>query len=401
MNLPTFIAKRYLFSKNSNNAINIITIVSVVGVAIGTMALFVVLSAFSGLENFSMSMLSTFDPQIKITPISGKTFKVNTKIDSLVKSEQRVNDFSYTLEEKVFLRYREKEFISNIKGVDSRFLKVNKIDSTIYAGTWFTDIKTEVVIGGGIAHYLSMGLNDNFNPLEIYVVKPGKGNITDPMNSFKRKNAYPVGVFAIEKEIDERYVVASLPYVQNLLNLKSTSVSAIELKLVKNSVPAEVAYSLQQKLGNKFVVKTQKEQHALIYRMMNTERIVTYLIFTLILIIAVFNVIGSITMLIVDKKSNIHTLWSIGASEQLIKKIFVYVGFLITVVGSAIGITLGVLLVYIQDTYKFIRFGGSLSTAYPVDLNFDNFILVIGTIFAIGYLASKISVIKLNKNFFE
>lgn len=401
MDFPLYIAKRYLFSKSSSNAVNIITAVSILGVAVGTMALLVVLSAFAGLEKFSTSMLSTFDPDIKITSVEGKTFLYTDDIDGLVSNDKDIKAYTKTLEEKVFLRYRDKEFISKIKGVDTSFTKVNFVDSAIYAGRWISNdvSNNEIVIGGGVSHYLSLGLNDSYKPLEVYVVKPGKGQITDPMSGFKRKDAFPVGSFAIEKEIDEKYVLSSLYFIQNLLRYSDNQISAIEIRLNPKANDKIVADRLKLKLGDSFDVKTQKEQHALVYKMMNTEKIVTYLIFTLILIIAVFNVIGSVSMLIVDKKKNLHTLWSMGASESLLRKTFVMVGILVTFIGGLSGIVLGSTLVLIQYYFNFLTFGGGM--AYPVELNISNILVVIFTIFTIGYIASRLSVLRLSKNLFQ
>ena len=398
MDFPLYIAKRYLFSKSSSNAVNIITAVSILGVTVGTMALLVVLSAFAGLEKFSTSMLSTFDPDIKITSVEGKSFFYTSDIDSILRNTNGIDAYTKTLEEKVFLRYRDKEYISKIKGVDSNFSNVNAVNSSIYAGRWLSDNSdnNEVIIGGGISHYLSLGLSDNYKPLEIYVVKPGKGQITDPMGSFKRKDAFPVGAFAIEKEIDEKYIISSLPFARNLLNYKKNQISAIEIKLLPNIDDKSFANKLKQLLGDDFEVKTQQEQHALVYKMMNTEKIVTYLIFTLILIIAVFNVIGSVSMLIVDKKKNLHTLWSMGASEVLLRKTFVKVGLLITTIGAVSGIVLGSTLVLSQYYFNFLTFGGGI--AYPVELNISNILIVTLTIFSIGYAASRLSVLRLNKD---
>jgi lipoprotein-releasing system permease protein len=398
MDFPLYVAKRYLFSKNSSNAVNIITAVSILGVAVGTMALLVVLSAFAGLEKFSTSMLTTFDPDIKITSVEGKTFLFTDKIDSVVKNNSEIQAYTKTLEEKVFLRYRGKEYISKIKGVDSNFTSVNPVDSSIYAGRWLSSKfgNNEIVIGGGVSHFLSLGLKDSYKPLEVYVVKPGKGQITDPMSGFKRKDAFPVGSFAIEKEIDEKYIISSLNFIQKLLSYKQNQISAIEVKLKPNTNDNLVAEKLKSTLGSNFEIKTQREQHALIYKMMNTEKVVTYLIFTLILIIAVFNVIGSVSMLIVDKKKNLHTLWSMGASESLLRKTFVNVGLLVTFIGGVSGITLGSALTLLQYHFQFLTFGGGM--AYPVELNAMNIAIVSVTIFTIGYIASRLSVLRLNTN---
>ena len=365
----------------------------------GSMALLVVLSAFSGLEKFSLSMLSTFDPDIKISPVLGKTFTFNDSTSYILDNEDEILSYSKTLEEKVFLRYRDKEFISNIKGVDSCFSKVNAVDTTLYSGRWFSKeiVENEVIVGGGISHYLSLGLNDKFKPLEIFVVIPGKGQISNPINSFRRKNAYPVGLFAIEKEIDQKYVISQLAFAQKLLNYSNDAIGSIEIKLKDPLISSEVSERLKHKFGDRYIIKTQREQHAVVYKMMNTEKIVTYLIFTLILIIAVFNVIGSISMLIVDKKENLKTLWNIGIPESVLKKVFVDVGLLVTFIGGISGVVIGTLLVLAQYYFKIITFGSASSMAYPVELSLYNLLVVIVTIFTIGYIASKVSVRKLNK----
>ena len=401
MKFSFFIAKRYLFSKNKNNAVNIISAVSIIGVTIGAMALLVVLSAFAGLEKFSISMLSTFNPDIKVSPSEGKSFLLEADIETKILSIDEVSSISKTLEEKVFLRYKGKEFISKIKGVDSNFSKVNHLDSAIYAGRWMlSDKSNEVIVGGGISHYLSLGLNDSYNRLEVYVVKPGKGQISDPMSGFRRKDAQPVGLFAIEKEIDEKFMISNLSFAQSLLRYSDNQISNIEIKLKDSNKDKAIAEELKQVLGDSFIVETQKEQHAVIYRMMNTERVVTYLIFTLILIIAIFNVIGSISMLIVDKKEDIRTLWNLGSSELELKQIFTNVGILITIVGGFTGLFLGSTLVLLQYHYEFLKFGGG-SLAYPVELTISNILISGLTILTIGYIASKLAVKRLSRNIYS
>lgn len=404
MNFSSFIAKRYLFSKSSNNAVNIITIVSIFGVAFGTMALLIVLSAFSGLEKFSSNMLSTFNPDINITSYEGKSFLYTPKIDSIINSNPNICCFSRVLEEKVFLKYREKEYFAKIKGVDSLFTKVNKLDTTIYSGRWINinDSNTyEVVIGGGVSHYLSLGLRDTYMPLEVYTVKPLKKATMNPTSSFTRKNAIPVGVFSIEKKLDEKYIFSSLNFSQELLDYKPNQISAIEIKVKNNTNNTNTVKILRESLGDDFIVKTRREQNYVIYKMMNTEKIITYLIFTLILIIAAFNIVGSVSMLIVDKKSNIHTLWHIGASQQQLKKIFFKVGIIITLIGGVFGILLGSLVILAQIYFQILKFGKNSNIVYPVELNMINISIAFFTIFFIGYFASKISVIKLKNDFYK
>jgi lipoprotein-releasing system permease protein len=401
MNFSTYVAWRYLFSKSSNNAVNIITAVAILGVAVGSFALTVVLSAFSGLESYSLAMYSSFDPEIKISTSKGKYFEFDSKIEDILKDD-RIADYSKTIEEKAFLRYRSMEYICKVKGVDSNFTLVNSVDSNIYAGRWINSLSDdETVIGGGISHYLSLGLTDNFKKLEVYVVKPGKGDISNPLNSFKRLDAQPVGMFSIEKEIDEKYIFVNTEFVRQLLNLKDNTYSFIEIRLKDPKQIDDVQEFLQNKLGENFIVKNQEQQQEVIYRMMNTEKLVTYLVFTLILIIAVFNVIGSTSMLIVDKIDNIKTMWHLGASEADLKKVFSKIGILITIMGGFSGMFLGVTLIFLQIKGEFLKFGGDFSLAYPVELQMSNLLLVALTILTIGIIASKFSVSRLSKKRFE
>jgi lipoprotein-releasing system permease protein len=397
MSFSTFVAWRYLFSKSSNNAVNIITAVAILGVAVGSFALTVVLSAFSGLESYSLAMYSSFDPEIKISASKGKYFQFDSEFEDIL-SDERIADYSKTIEEKAFLRYRSMEYICKVKGVDANFTLVNSVDSNIYAGRWLNSLSdNETVIGGGISHYLSLGLVDQFKKLEVYVVKPGKGDITNPMNSFKRLDAQPVGMFSIEKEIDEKYIFVNTEFARQLLNLDKNVYSFVEIKLKDPKQIDAVQDYLQNKLGADFQVKNHEQQQEVIYRMMNTEKLVTYLVFTLILIIAVFNVIGSTSMLIVDKSDNIKTMWHLGASEADLKNVFSKIGILITVVGGFSGMFLGVALVYSQIKGEFLKFGGDFSLAYPVELKMSNLLLVAFTILTIGFIASKFSVSKLSK----
>lgn len=402
MKFSNFVAWRYLISKSSNNAVNIITMVAILGVTVGSFALTIVLSAFSGLEEYSLSMLSTFDPELKISPKEGKHFEFTSSIQNILEDD---NIFSYskTIEEKVFLRYRGMEYICKIKGVDKNYLDVNAIDSNLYAGRWINPLSpvNETVIGGGISHYLNLGLRDDLKSLEVYVLKPGKGIISDPLKSFKRLNTRPVGIFSLEKEIDEKYMFVYNKYVQNLLDLDSNKFSYIEVRLNDLSKLSSTQEMLQKKLGDTFSIKNREQQQELIYRMMNTEKLVTYLVFTLILIIAVFNVIGSTSMLIVDKNKNIKTLWSLGANEKILKDVFMKIGLLISFIGGGSGIIMGVLLVLAQKSFGIIRFGGNIAMPYPVDLKILNIAIVGLTISVIGYLASKISVMQLNRKLYS
>jgi lipoprotein-releasing system permease protein len=279
-----YIAKRYLFSKSSNNTINIITLIAGIGVIVGSLALFIVLSGFSGLRTFSIGFLNTSDPDLKITAVKGKSFILNNTIKSILEQENGVLNYSKVIEERAFFEYNKKTHIAYIKGVDSNYIKVNSIDTTVYIGTWLDkNIPYGSVIGNGISNILSVGVFDFIEPLTIYVPKPGKGYIMNPKNAFSKINTQPIGIFALTDDLDKKFTFVWLSVSQQLLNYKNNQISAIEIKLAKNSNLAKMQNSLIKKLGNRFTVKNREQLNSVFYKMLNTENLTSYLIFTLIL----------------------------------------------------------------------------------------------------------------------
>ena len=400
MNFPFYIAKRYLFSKSSNNTINIITLIAALGVIIGTLALFIVLSGFSGLRTFSIGFLNTSDPDLKISSIKGKSFDFNSKIETILKQENGIASYSKVIEERAFFDFHNKTHIAYIKGVDSNYINVNKIDTTVYIGTWLDkDIPLGVVVGNGISNALSVGVFEFIEPLKIYVPKPGKGYITDPKNAFSQINTQPIGVFALTDEIDKKFTFLPLELSQVLLNYKPNQISAIELKITQNYNRNLLVSDLKTKLGSNFKIETREQLNAVFYKMLNTENLASYLIFTLILIIALFNVIGAIIMMILDKRDNLKTLFSLGATIKEIKRVFILQGFLLTVFGLLIGLSLGVILVLLQKKYHLFMITQNL--AYPVAFTFLNVFTVIITILVLGFLASKIASSRISKKLVE
>jgi len=395
-----YIAKRYLFSKSSNNTINIITLIAGVGVIVGSLALFIVLSGFSGLRTFSVGFLNTSDPDIKITATKGKSFILSDTIKSVLEQENGVLNYSKVIEERAFFEYNKKTHIAFIKGVDSNYTKVNSIDTTVYIGTWLDkNIPYGTVIGNGISNTLSVGVFDFIEPLTIYVPKPGKGYITNPNNAFSRIDTQPIGIFALTDDVDKKFTFVWLTAAQQLLNYKANQISAIELKLDKKSSLDEVQNSLINKLGNKFTVKNREQLNSVFYKMLNTENLTSYLIFTLILIIALFNVIGAVIMMILEKKDNLKTLYNLGANIKQIKKVFILQGFLLTFFGMLIGVSSGIILVLIQKKYHLFKITQHL--AYPVELTFLNIVTVVITILVLGYIASIIASSRISKKLVE
>lgn len=399
LNFPLYIAKRYLFSKSSNNTINIITLIATLGVIIGTLALFIVLSGFSGLRSFSVNFLNTADPDIKLLPAEGKSFLFSEKIKAVLNEEKGIASYSKILEERAFFDFNNRTHIAYIKGVDSNYTQVNRMDTTVYTGTWLTKkIPNGVVVGNGISNLLSIGVYDFLEPLKIYVPKPGEGYV-NPNNAFNKINTQPIGVYSLTEEIDKKFTFIDLELAQNLLNYANNQISAIEIKVNNANERAHIIENLQKKLGNQFVLKTREQLNSVFYKMLNIENLVSYLIFTLILIIALFNVIGAIIMMILDKKENLKTLYNIGASVKEIKRVFIYQGFLLNLFGLFVGLTIGIVLVLLQK--KFHLFMITQNLAYPVELTFANILTVIVTIVILGYIASKIASSRINKKLVE
>ncbi|WP_298286683.1 FtsX-like permease family protein [uncultured Lutibacter sp.] len=400
MNFPLYIAKRYLFSKSSNNTINIITFIAAIGVIVGTLALFIVLSGFSGLREFSIGFLNTSDPDIKITSKKGKSFLVSKEINSILDNEKGIAFYSKVIEERAFFDFKNKTHIAYIKGVDSNYIKVNRMDTTVYVGTWLDkEIPLGAVVGNGISNLLSVGVFDFLEPLKIYVPKPGEGYITNPNNAFSKINTQAIGVFSLTDEIDRKFTFISLAVAQQLLNYTPNQVSAIEIR-VKSIEDREVIITkIKSALGDDFVVENREQLNAVLYKMLNTENLASYLVFTLILIIALFNVIGAIIMMILDKKDNLKTLYNLGATIKEIKRVFILQGFLLSVVGLVIGLSLGILLVLLQKKYHLFMITQHL--AYPVEFTLFNVLTVVVTILVLGFLASKIASSRISKKLVE
>ncbi|MEN8123631.1 MAG: FtsX-like permease family protein [Bacteroidota bacterium] len=399
MNFPLYIAKRYLVSKSNNNAINIITIIATLGVIVSTIALFVVLSVFSGLKNFSLSFIRIADPDLKVSVVKGKSFLFNDTIEKTLINEKIAN-YSKVIEERAFFNYRDKSHIAVIKGVDSNYLLVNKLDTAVYFGDWINyKAKYTVVVGSGISNILSVGAYDFLEPLKIFVPKPGKGYITNPKTAFKSVNTQPIGIYRLTDDLDKKYVYANLSLVGNLLDYKPNQITGVEIKLTDDDHSNEVQNQLQNKLGDQYRVQTREQLNSVFYKMLNTENLASYLVFTLILIIALFNVIGAIVMMIIDKRNNLKTLFHLGAEIKEIRTIFILQGFLLTVFGLVIGLLIAIPFVLIQKKYGLIMITQHL--AYPVEFHFTNVLVVILTIVVLGYLAAKIASARISKKLVE
>lgn len=391
MNFPFFVAQRYLFAKKTQNTINLISAISVVGVAIGTMALIVVLSVFNGFDSLVHSLFNSFNPDLKITIKEGKRF--SSELPSLIKLKQ-IEGVLYqaeVIEEKALLKYGNKQDIVTIKGVSSNFIYMSGIDSMIVDGDFVLQQGNNdyAIVGQGIAIKLAIGLTF-VNPIIIYVPKRTASVSMNPERAFNRKYIFPSGIFAIQQDFDSKYLIVPIKFARELLNFTS-EVSSLELKLDPSSDPLAVQQEVKEIMGNDFFVKNRYEQEELLYRIMKTEKWAIFFILTFILIVASFNIIGSLTMLIIEKKKDISIIRSMGADLNHIRKIFLYEGWMISILGALAGLVIGVFICWLQQSFGLIRLQGSGSfviDSYPVKMVFSDFLMVFITVLAIGYFAA-------------
>ncbi len=378
-----------MFSKSSNNAINIITIIAAVGVFAGAFALFIVLSGFTGLKDFSLSFSNQYDPDLKVLPETGKTFNLSAEEQQRLENIDGISVFSEVIEERVFLDFRSKNKTAYIKGVDENFLKVNQLDSAVGMGGWFHPDEAQVVIGNTISHELNLGTFDYMSLLEILVPRPGTGQILDPTRAFNSKRAVVSGIYSINEELDAKYVFASIEFARDLLNLQPNEITGLELKLNPGADFEQVKTAVQAAIQDEVIIKNRAQLNDALYKMLNTENLAVYLIFTLVLIIALFNVVGSIIMVILDKRDNIKTLHSLGATPGQIKNIFFAQGVFMTLLGGSIGLLFSIVLVYLQLQYDLVMITPTLP--YPVAITWRNIAVVLITITTLGTIASYIA----------
>jgi lipoprotein-releasing system permease protein len=400
--LSFYISKRYLFAKKSRNAINIISAVSVAGVAVGTMALIIVLSVFNGLEKMVSEIFNTFDPDIKITAAEGKTFIADTSRLKLLAKVEGVSCYSLALEENALLKYGDRQYIATIKGVDDNYVMVTNIDSSMFDGDFIlrSDKGRQYAIPGvGVAQYL--GLRVNFiAPLIIYVPRRAGSASLNAENSFNKKYIFPSGIFEVEKEYDSKYVYVAIEFARELTEV-GEGVSSVEIKFTEQADPRRVQKNIAKIFDRGFIVQNRYEQQEIFYKVMKSERLAIFFILTLILIIASFNIIGSLTMLIIEKERDIEILKSLGADNNLIRKIFIFEGWLISIIGAVAGIILGFAICWIQQTYGLVKLQSDslIMDSYPVVMKAKDFIIVPGTVLLIGYWAAWYPVRFLTKKF--
>jgi len=394
LNVSLYIAKRYLFSKSRNNAINIISIIAAFGVVIGSAALFIVLSGFAGLKDFTLQFTSFVDPDLKIYPVEGKSFLVNNdQLDSIYTIEG-VHSVSKVIEERVVVNFETKNEIVTLMGVDEQYPEAT-IDSILFRGKWFGDEGHQIVAGWGVSNNLAFGLFQLENAIKIYVPKPGVGQLTSVKGAYNSVNTICTGVFQINEELDNTMIYSSIEMAQELLNYQANQITALEVRVTPETDVEDVRDQLSQLMGASVIIKDRFQLNDELYKMLNTENLAVYLIFTLVLVIALFNIIGSIIMMILDKKRSLNTLVSLGVTVPDIRKIFFLQGSLMVILGGLIGLFLGFILILLQKLFGFVLITATLP--YPVTIKPINFIIVFLTIAILGMLASKIASVRISK----
>lgn len=393
MNFPFYIAKRYLFTKKSHNIINIISGISVAGVTIGTMALIVVLSVFNGFEVLVKSLFNTFNPDLIITVAEGKTFNSSDLPSEKIKSLPGIINFSEVVEENALLKYKTEQYIVTLKGVSEDYLINNPLDTMLIDGNFILENNaySYTVMGYLVAYNLGIKINDFTNPVQVYVPKRTKKRLTSIEQSFNSGSLIPSAVFSVQQEIDSKYVIVPIQFARKLLDY-SNEVTSIEIRLATDADANFIQDEVQKLSGDSFIVKNRFQQQELLYKIMKSEKWAIFIILSFILIIAVFNVVGSLSMLILDKRKDIAVLFSMGANEKLIKRIFLVEGLLISFSGAVIGLILGYLLCILQLEFGFIKLGADANSFiipyYPVELYFADFVAVFSVVFFIGLVAA-------------
>ncbi len=397
MNFPAYIAKRYLRSKSSQNVVNIINFVTFLVIVIGSGALFIVLSGFDGLKTFSLSFTNTFDPDLKATAAYGKSYSLSPDQEQALGEIEGVASFSKELEERVYLTHRQKSHIADIKGVDVNYIQTTGVDSTIYLGSWGIDAQ-QAVAGIEIANLLGMAVQDYRSPMLILAPKPGKGSLGSNALGGELYNQLSVvlsGVYAIEENLDRKYVFTDLALVQALLEKDSTTISGVNFKLAPSADQEEVRDKISEVLGDVVLVQNRQQLNSTLHRMLNSENLAAYLIFTLVIIIALFNVAGAIIMMILDKQQNSKTLFSLGSTIKELRRIYFFQGVIVTSFGGLIGVLVASLLIWSQLAFGWFKITPSLP--WPVEFSIMNVFIVLATIVVLGIVAAKIASSRVNR----
>lgn len=389
MSFPFLIARRYLFAKRSTNAINIITGISVLGVAIGTAALVLVLSVFNGFEDLLAGLFGHFNPQIKVTAAKGKTFEADSLLLTQLRDLPGVMYLSETLEEIAFFEYEGSQDFGVLKGVDESFARVNNIDSTVREGDYILQVEDRncVVMGAGVRNKLSVNVHNVLSAMTVYMPTEEAGGVLD--KPFKTRFVYPMGTFAIQQDFDNQYVLTNIAFMRDLLGVPSGTVSSLEIRCKPGAKVSEVKKQIRAMLGDSFTVRDEYEQNEAFFKVMQLEKWMGFAITSLMLVLMAFNTIGALWMIVLDKQKDISILKSMGATDNMVHRIFLLEGLLLTLLGMGIGLVLALALYFAQKTWGLVGIPqGFLVQSYPIAMRMGDFVPVILTVIGIGLLAA-------------
>lgn len=401
MKFPFYIAWRYLFARKSHNLINILSAISVSGLVIGTMSMVIVLSVMNGFESIITKMYNSFNPDLRIEAIKGKTIDMDAFPIDKIRALNGVANYSAIIEENALIRYKNKQQIVTIKGVDQNFTKVSNIKSKVVEGKYMLQMREAdfMLIGYGIFDKMELEINDFKSPVLIYLPKRDNSVSLYPTEAFNSEQVFVSGAFSIQEEFDTKYAIIPLRMAKKLLDYNN-EITAIEVALSNPENSDKIKKNIQQLIGGNYQIKNRYEQQEMLYKIIKSEKFAIFLILSFIILIAAFNLIGSISMLILEKKKDIGILRSLGASEKLIKQIFLAEGLLISLAGAFLGLLLGGLISYIQQQFGIIKLQGSgtfIIDAYPVVIQFDDFLKVAAIVTLIGFIAAWFPINKIRK----
>ena len=384
-NISLYVAKRYIFSKTNTNAVNIITFIAVGAILVATSALFIILSVFSGLEKMNLKYYSNVNPEIKISPAKGKVLDNTTFIVNVLKQQKDVKAFSKVIEEKVYIDYRGKQDIAYLKGVDENFTKVTRLDTVIYGGQYLDFNRDDnFIVSNGIAERLQLYI-DPITPADLMMPKSGTGLIKQESDAFTKKDAYSVGVFMLNDQYD-KYIFTTLNLAQELLQLKDNQSYSVEVKTTGKKSLNEVKNELKKALGSQYKIETRQDLDSAFLKVMNMENLISYLIFTLVIIIACFNLAGTIIVIILDKTKEIQTMKSFGLTRQNIRNIFFFTGLIITSIAMFTGLLIASVIGLLQINFGLVM--ASETIPFPFLFSIENFITVILTVLGLGAFVS-------------
>ncbi|KXK24901.1 MAG: lipoprotein release ABC transporter permease [Bacteroidetes bacterium OLB12] len=391
MNLPLFIARRYFFSGRKKNFINLISILSIVGIAFSTAALVIVLSVFNGLEDLLKSLYTSFDPELKIELKKGKSFEVDEALIQRLKQVPGVDIITEVIEDYAYVRYRDADIVVTLKGVSESFLKQHRLDNSMVDGKLLLNQNNidYAVVGRGVQYALSLSVNESIHPLQVFYIKNLKTSGLDPSQLYTRRVIQPGGVFSIEKNYDDNYIFVPLHFAQDLLNYGNKRTS-LEIKTTGNLSLKETQAGVAKVVGENFLVLTNQEQHADLYRLLKIEKLFTFIALTLLILVASINIFFSLMMLVLDKKKDISVLFAMGSSTRLIRNIFLSEGALIAFAGAFAGLLLGGIICWLQDSFGLVGMGmeNAIVSSYPVKMKLTDFVLTALVIVLITVLVS-------------